>query len=447
MSLFLFHQNRKRVKEAIQNYFFQLTVGCGNPDCSNANCASSPHFDQSKRNLSRDQAAAQAILLAKKKAELCYQPSDKASVSSSASQLQQEQQQPTETTTTQAKQFKPEPDQTAQSSRASAFFLNDLKTDIEMSSVKHDETKKPQSDDEDFFDDDDDIVISRPTSSSVRPGSSSASLNKNSSSDMKSLNEALENALKSVSSSESKSKSNRNADLYLSETRVMTLIKKCKGKLNEARRAKSECKMDVDEKSSSAGDYSLLSNDEYLKCFRSLINAVQCVFQNYKQLGRSFAFKSAEDLAHMSASTPTVPPFSLDFNSLRRSCSHLFGNTFSSHLVEELERVIDIAVYGLCFTIRMRLKKSDVDEAELNQILHALLVVNELPIIENPQYVGQCVKAFYATVSELDSRESVKIVRLWAQWHPDELRIFLNRAQQYISVCIMKKLGNLIFVF
>ena len=87
----------------------------------------------------------------------------------------------------------------------------------------------------------------------------------------------------------------------------------------------------------------------------------------------------------------------------------------------------------------MTLKKSDISEVEMNQILHSLLVVNELPILEDPKYMDRCAKIFYATFSELPDSSSVKIIRMWARWQTDELRILLDKLQQYITVCAISK--------
>jgi hypothetical protein len=253
---------------------------------------------------------------------------------------------------------------------------------------------------------------------------------------MKSLNEALENAVKQAAAAAT----TRRNDPYLSETRLAAVIKKCKTSLHELKQTKCASNMDMDESSNSAAD-SLVSKDEHIQCFKPLLSLVQRVFQNYSQLALSFRVRAD---ASTSASMPSVAPLNIDFSSLRRSYSMLFAGV-ADVLLDELERVIDMSVYAMCFTIRMKLKRRpgavELSEQELDQMLHALILVNELPILENPQYISQCVKAFYATVSELDARESAKIVKMWAAWHADELRIFLNRTQQYISVCIMKKLG------
>lgn len=61
--------NMKRAiaKQLIERYFYQLTEGCGNSDCDNQNCASSGKV----RNLTPNQAAAQAIQLFSQEARLC----------------------------------------------------------------------------------------------------------------------------------------------------------------------------------------------------------------------------------------------------------------------------------------------------------------------------------------------------------------------------------------
>ena len=57
------------MKQLIEAYYFQLTDGCGNSDCSNEVCASNPNFvlkDKDKNKL-----AIEALELFKKKAQLC----------------------------------------------------------------------------------------------------------------------------------------------------------------------------------------------------------------------------------------------------------------------------------------------------------------------------------------------------------------------------------------
>ncbi|XP_053995543.1 ubiquitin-protein ligase E3A isoform X1 [Hylaeus anthracinus] len=58
---------RAVAKQLIERYFYQLTDGCGNPDCDNQNCASSGKVT----NLTPNQAAAQAIQLFSQEARLC----------------------------------------------------------------------------------------------------------------------------------------------------------------------------------------------------------------------------------------------------------------------------------------------------------------------------------------------------------------------------------------
>ena len=88
----------------------------------------------------------------------------------------------------------------------------------------------------------------------------------------------------------------------------------------------------------------------------------------------------------------------------------------------------------------MILKKAETtSESDLVKIMHALLIVNELPMLEDPKYMDQCARIFYTTFSELPTRASVKIVQLWSKWTSDELKIFLDKLQQYITVCIISK--------
>lgn len=71
LTFFNTFNDRKRalVQQRIQQYFTQLTEGCGNGDCSNDKCASSPSFTFT--NIGRDKLALEAITLFKSKALLC----------------------------------------------------------------------------------------------------------------------------------------------------------------------------------------------------------------------------------------------------------------------------------------------------------------------------------------------------------------------------------------
>lgn len=58
---------RAVAKKLIEQYFYQLSNGCGNPTCGNRHCASSGQVS----TLSPNQAAARAIQLYTQEAELC----------------------------------------------------------------------------------------------------------------------------------------------------------------------------------------------------------------------------------------------------------------------------------------------------------------------------------------------------------------------------------------
>lgn len=170
-------------------------------------------------------------------------------------------------------------------------------------------------------------------------------------------------------------------------------------------------------------------NTDVLACFKPLFSAVQAVFQNVNSLSLSFRFKNPS--SDMSLSMPSIPPFNIDFNSVRRSYTLMFGlSANSSHqvLVDELEKHLDLAVYTLCFKVRMTLKQgASLSEDEVHQILHALLVVNELPILEDPKYMDRCAKIFYATINELPVSGAASLARLWSKWKNDELKVYLNK--------------------
>jgi hypothetical protein len=178
---------------------------------------------------------------------------------------------------------------------------------------------------------------------------------------------------------------------------------------------------------------------DLLANYKPLFTAIQTVFQSVISLSLSFNFKNPQDAAHMSSTMPSIPPFNIDFNSLRRSYTLLFGLTSNELVLAELEKCIDMAIYTLCFKIRMTLKRIDLPETELDQILHAILVVNELPLLEDPKYMDRCAKIFYATINELPVLGAAKIAKLWSKWHSDELKVYLNKAQQYVTVVVISK--------
>lgn len=276
-----------------------MTEGCGKQNCSNLNCASNPNFEK----LNNNQAAALAIKLAKSKAELC------------------------ETSSKSAKQFKPNQEEPCTSMDYSQS----------VPSVKSERNK--DEDDEDYLDlneDDNDVVVSR--------SSSSLNLRASSATSSKSMSDALQDAVKYVSQiSQQTSQTENNKEIYLSENRIVNLIKKCKASL-------AENQMDTDDKSNAS-----VSIEEQLARFKPLFKVIQKVYQDYRLLSLSFNFK--QDKIQMSSTMPSIAPFNLDFNSLRRSYSLLFSISTNDAVLNELEKAIDMSVYALCVSIRMKLKK------------------------------------------------------------------------------------------
>lgn len=60
---------RQAAAQLIQNYYKQLTDGCGNSDCDNPSCASCPNF--SFKSADRNKLAIQAVTLSRERARLC----------------------------------------------------------------------------------------------------------------------------------------------------------------------------------------------------------------------------------------------------------------------------------------------------------------------------------------------------------------------------------------
>lgn len=279
-------------------------------------------------------------------------------------------------------------------------------------------------------DDNNDVVVARSNvSSAVAPSTSrTASASATSkSTDLKNLDDALKDAVKYVTRiSESGGDHAAKSSVYLSENKLLKLIKKCK----EAKSPSSHMEVDNAPATSSSSSSSV----DYTPLFA----LVQRVFQSYKYLALSFKYKTDQKVVEICQSMPCIPPFNIDFRSLRRAFSQMFAIQNS---VEQLEDIIDHSVYALCVSIRMLINKKNepVAEAEMNQVLHSLLVVNELPLLEDPKYMDRSAKIFYSTMSELPPEASAKIVRMWSLWNADELKIFLQRSQQYITVVAISK--------
>ncbi|KAL8617103.1 hypothetical protein ACOMHN_014273 [Nucella lapillus] len=60
---------RQAAAQLIQNYYKQLTDGCGNSDCDNPSCASCPNF--TFKSTDRNRLAIQAVTLSRERARLC----------------------------------------------------------------------------------------------------------------------------------------------------------------------------------------------------------------------------------------------------------------------------------------------------------------------------------------------------------------------------------------
>lgn len=183
------------MSELVQKYFSQLTIGCGRKPCSNKNCASNPSF----KRLNNNEAAGLALKLAKERASLCENQ---------------------KSTTTMMEQG------------------NDDNGDDELI---------------DFYEDDDNDVIVPSSSASSRAGSAMNSAN-----ELKSMNDALNDAVKFVTQMEQKrvesdasssktqtastsaaanSSTSSKTNIYLNERRVENLIKRCKENVARSREA------------------------------------------------------------------------------------------------------------------------------------------------------------------------------------------------------------------
>ena len=248
------------------------------------------------------------------------------------------------------------------------------------------------------------------------------------------------NRISSAQSTKSSPQTSQNID-YLAEKTSKKPTKDFKF-LNESEisRCIKLCKEELSSNPSLDGNLEFDQKKEKLsfkRKFNDLIGLLQIVFQNYKSLACSFKFekdKNGKIKTGMSETMPCIPPFNIDYNSLRRSFSILFNSLSNEILSDEIENTINASVITLCYGIKMALSKGKLNDEELEEILHALLVVHELPLLEDPKYIDKCGKNFYSIISELPVNSAAKIVRLWATWNSEELKIYLNKLQQYITV-------------
>ncbi|CAF0831634.1 unnamed protein product [Brachionus calyciflorus] len=260
-------------------------------------------------------------------------------------------------------------------------------------------------------DDNDDVVTSKSCSTTnLRASSASSS---------KDFVQSLEDALKVVSSGNQQTSNSIN---FINEEKIFSLIQKCKDNFKNLKKDK----METDDKEE--------DHKELIKSYEPLFDLIKKVFTDYNCVAESFKFE--RDKINMSTTSPCIPPFNIDFNSVRRTFSILMS---INGLYQEIEEVFNQSIYPLCVSIQFQLKKPKVEEEEVNKILHALLVVNELPLLENPGYMDKFIKAFYSTWIDLSPEACTKIVKLWSTWSAEELRPFLYRVQQYLTLEIVTK--------
>ena len=359
----------------IEKYFYQLTEGCNQKNCANKNCASSRGF----KSLSKDEAAAKAIVLAKEKSILCKSIQNK-NIDSSSS------------TTTAAV--------AASSSRSSPFSIQQRQSSVN-SSNNNKKMKKTTSfnvSDDDNDDDDNSATITtiHPIQQPNTPSTS------RSNSVCKSLSDQLQDIVKFMSNTKDDDKTNIHPKgTYLTEEKLKILVEKCRSKNN----------------------------------YKALIETIEKGFQDIKLLAISFHLNGDNNL---NENTPSIEPFKIDIESIRRSIKLLYS--LSNEIVDELEKALNNAVTALCNTIKLTLcYKKELNDLESNEILHALLIVHELPLLDHPQYMDMCAKYFYSTIAELSDSISVKIVHLWSKWSVNELKNLLDKTQQYITVCVVTK--------
>jgi ubiquitin-protein ligase E3 A len=288
-----------------------LTEGCGNQNCTNSNCASNSYF----KRLTRDEAAALSIRLARKKEKLCIEIN------------------------------------TNQSESTQKMDIDDNYRSIENNNQQ--EQKEP-----------------------------------------KSLNDQLQEAVRFVSQITQDSSTNVHPKgSYLTEEKLKILIDKCKTTNN----------------------------------FKPLIETLEKGYQDLSLL--SISFQKTTDNTKETL-------FNIDFESIRRTYAML--NSLS--IADDLAKSLNNAITTICNVIKLTLSyKKDISDHEMNEILHSLLIINELPLLDDPAYMDLSAKYFYSTISELPDSANAKLVRLWSKWSVDDLRSFLNRVQQYITLCVISR--------
>jgi hypothetical protein len=454
--LFLLLLIRKRAKEAIEKYYHQLTEGCGRLNCSNTNCASNSNF----KKLSNNEAAALAIHLAKNRGELCELTPTKA-----AKQFK-----PNSTTTSNESSFSSSVQPSTSNGRANSSILMETDQHQPLSSAQSyeqdEQTALNVQNSNQQVDRDEDIIMTVNNSSqneneSTLPKWSAISdsvaeviatnvpaATSSKSSGLESLNDALRDAVKFVAKiNENPSTHLNDKSFFLTENKIVNAIRKLKSppvsssssshNLSSSFHSSSFSQFLADD---TVKNSKFEANESGISSFKNLIKYVGCVFQNYKFLALSFTKSKNNEVSKTEIDTmPTIEPFDIDISSARRSYSILF-NMIPEELLEELEKSFDSAVYTLCASVRMLFKKSsEISEPDMNEIIHSMLIINELPLLDDPRYMDRCSKMFYTTMSELPLNACAKIVRLWSRWHADELRVYLNRIQQYITVCVISK--------
>ena len=364
-----------------------MTKGCGNSNCDNKNCASNPNIS----NLTNNEAALLAIQLAKQKAPLCD------TSSKSSKQL-----------------ISGENSSTLLSSFPSTSNIqpNTIQTNNDTLNINNDN-------EEQMSDEEDNDVVTPSTSkidfNQILPPQSTNSL-PTTSQNIEYLTETIQNLTKDQ---------NKNLK-FLNEKEITNRINLCKEELN----SNHEDKMEIDQ------------SHEKTSCtnnLKDLIELLKFVFQSYKSLAYSFQFENDEDNLLKTSMPDKTPQFNIDFSSLRRSYSILFNSLPDDALNEEIENAVNTSVITLCYGIKMMLKKSSINDEELDELLRALLIVYELPILEDPKYMDKCAMMVYSVISELPVNASAKIVRLWSTWDSEELNFFLNKLQQYITVYAISK--------
>ncbi|OAD52622.1 Ubiquitin-protein ligase E3A [Eufriesea mexicana] len=402
---------RAVAKKLIERYFYQLTDGCGNPDCDNQNCASSGKVT----NLTPNQAAAQAIQLFSQEARLCdgTQPSKVARTTLEPGPASLAKSLP-------VKSVNPTCSDEGIASNSNINPAPSI-TDILTFPVKMDISV-----------DTNDLI---PTFQTLKNISVQISSKSKLSDNMESCEKPV---LKEKLNISFPIKMNRDGkqDPYLTEAKLLDIIEKCK----------------------SEGSYSLLIRTlgEVFSCAKALSLSFQKTVKNDSPLAalldrasdsllrppgdmdkeaiRSIQGEDKEE--DSSEPSPTVPnndDTSVDLPAVRRAFTALWslpGEGFKSALVNALVTLAD----NIELDLRVfRIMPWD----NMDSLLNVFLIVFEIPMLGNSEYLELALHMLCKALSCFPIVAQAKLARVWAKHCKSRLPSILQALQELITVKVI----------